>query len=79
MLWVQKVVVPTFLVLSENTAQTLQFRNERKYMYVGSDVRISAVSDQNYNQSRFCEISGSHSGVTEDPSRLGCDAVCLGK
>jgi hypothetical protein len=40
---------------------------------------LSAVSDQDNNQSQFCEISGSHSGVNEDSSRLGRDAVPLGE
>lgn len=38
LLWVQKIVVPTFLILRENRAQTLKFSNKRKY--VGSDVKV---------------------------------------
>jgi len=71
------MVVPTFPILRENRAQKFQFSNKHKY--VGSDVMISTIFDQNYNQSQFCEISGSHSGVTEDPSPLGCDCLFLGE
>ena len=41
------------LILRANRAQTLQFSNKRKYTYVGSDIRTSAISAQNYNQSQF--------------------------